>query len=102
MAIKRHACANHPDRDALGVCVVTRQPMCSECATLHEGVLHSRQALEAMRAARAKAQVGNSAALRLTALLLALPMSLGMWWFFKLNIDGLIHLLKYTPNPPAP
>lgn len=99
MALKRQACANHPDRDALGVCVVTRQPLCSECATLHEGVLHSRQALEAMREARAKAASGNGAAARwLLAALLALPMLLGLWAFFKWNLEAVIHLLKYTPH----
>ena len=99
MAIKRQACANHPDRDALGVCVVTRQPLCSECATLHEGVLHSRQALEAMRDERLRAAGGGAGARWLLVALLATPMLWGMWLFFKWNLEGLIQLLKYKPHP---
>lgn len=100
LALKRQACANHPDRDALGVCVATRQPLCSECATLHEGVLHSRQALEDLRQARTQAAAGDGVMLRwLLAAALALPMLAGMWLFFKWNLEGVIHLLQYTPHP---
>lgn len=99
MAIKRHACANHPDRDALGVCVETRVPLCSECATVHEGVLLSRKALEDRRLARTQAAKGGGSRW-LLAVLLALPLFAGMWLFLKVNIEGVIHLLSPTGAAP--
>jgi len=33
-----YRCANHPERDAIGICVKCRKYVCSECATKIEGV----------------------------------------------------------------
>jgi len=34
----RPQCAQHPDREAIGVCVVCRRPICAECSTPIEGI----------------------------------------------------------------
>lgn len=34
------ACANHPARDAIGVCVKCRTRVCAECSTKVDGINH--------------------------------------------------------------
>jgi hypothetical protein len=34
----RPQCAQHPDREAIGICVVCRRPICAECSTPIEGI----------------------------------------------------------------
>ncbi len=34
----RPLCAQHPDREALGICVMCRRPVCAECSTPIEGI----------------------------------------------------------------
>ncbi len=46
MAIKRDYCVNHPDRLAMGRCVITHRPICSECSTQYEGVNYSLEGLK--------------------------------------------------------
>lgn len=53
MALKKTTCINHPDRQAIGVCVITRKPICSECSTQYEGVNYSKEGLEILLARRA-------------------------------------------------
>jgi hypothetical protein len=57
MAIKRDFCINHPDRPAVGRCVITHVPICAECSTQYDGVNYSRQGLEILR--RRRAQPGS-------------------------------------------
>lgn len=52
MAIKRDYCMNHPDRPAIGRCVITRNPICAECSTTYDGVNYSREGLEILRRSR--------------------------------------------------
>jgi|GEM_PF-7126872 hypothetical protein len=58
MAIKRDFCINHPDRLAIGRCVVTHHPICTECSTQYDGVNYSREGLEIMRRSRNAAPQG--------------------------------------------
>ncbi len=53
MALKKTYCVNHSDRPAVGVCVITRQPVCEECTTRYEGVNYSRAGLAILKARRA-------------------------------------------------
>jgi hypothetical protein len=48
-------CSNHPQRAAIGVCVVTSVAICSECSTRYEGVNYSTEGLRLLRARRAAA-----------------------------------------------
>ena len=34
----RPQCFQHPDREALGICIVCRRPICAECSTPIEGI----------------------------------------------------------------
>ncbi len=34
----RPICFQHPDREAIGICVVCRRPICAECSTPIEGI----------------------------------------------------------------
>ncbi len=49
------ACANHADREALGVCVRCHKLVCAECVTRIDGINHCVGCLEAMSAARRSA-----------------------------------------------
>ena len=56
MAIEQRFCTNHPQRAAIGICVMTRKPICGECSTRYEGVNYSREGLELLRKQRAQTQ----------------------------------------------
>jgi hypothetical protein len=56
MPIEQRFCVNHPQRAAIGICVVTRKPICGECSTRYEGVNYSREGLELLRKQRAEKQ----------------------------------------------
>ena len=38
MTLQIAACPNHPQREAIGICVRCRRRVCSECATKVEGI----------------------------------------------------------------
>lgn len=52
MALKKTFCLNHPDRLAIGICVITGQAICEECSTRYEGVNYSREGLRILQARR--------------------------------------------------
>ena len=52
MAFKKTFCLNHPDRPAIGICVITGQAICEECSTRYEGVNYSRDGLRILQAQR--------------------------------------------------
>jgi len=52
MAIERRFCHHHPDRPAIGVCVVLGIPICAECSTRYEGVNYSREGLRILQERR--------------------------------------------------
>jgi hypothetical protein len=53
MAIRSAYCKYHPDRRAIGVCVVLKVPICAECSTRYEGVNYSKEGLRILRERRA-------------------------------------------------
>ena len=55
MAIQQRFCVNHPDRPAIGICVITQKAICGECSTRYEGVNYSREGLQILQQRRAKA-----------------------------------------------
>lgn len=55
MAIKKKTCVNHPERPAIGVCVITKRPICAECSTRYEGVNYSKEGLRILQQRRAAA-----------------------------------------------
>ncbi len=55
MAISQRKCSNHPDRMAIGVCVITGKAICAECSTRYEGVNNSKEGLLILQQRRAQA-----------------------------------------------
>jgi hypothetical protein len=67
MAIQQRFCVNHPQRPAIGICVITHQAICSECSTRYEGVNYSKDGLRLLHERRR----GASAARRRRLVVLA-------------------------------
>jgi hypothetical protein len=59
MALKKTFCLNHPDRPAIGICVMTGQAICEECSTRYEGVNYSREGLRILQAQRGAAHAAR-------------------------------------------
>ena len=53
MAISQRTCGAHPERLAIGVCVVTGKAICAECSTRYEGVNYSKDGLRILQERRA-------------------------------------------------
>ena len=78
--LARH-CAQHPDRQAIGVCVVTKKPICAECSTQYQGVNYSKQGLAQFLAGqKVKVGVKRGSPVLWTLLLLASPLMLYVTW----------------------
>lgn len=77
MSLVKH-CDRHPQRLAVGVCVVTRRAICRECSTQYQGVNYSKEGLEQLLAGQRRQQHRRGWLDRLLFILLlaALPLSL--------------------------
>ena len=64
MGIEARFCANHPQRPAIGVCVMTHLPMCGECSTRYEGVNYSKEGLRLLQEQRAAAKQSGTRGVR--------------------------------------
>ena len=94
MAITQRACTNHPDRQAIGVCVITGQAICAECSTRYEGVNYSREGLRILqerRAAGTQTTQGNRTA-ALIALLCSPLLLYMLYLFYRMSFVLLIDL----------
>lgn len=96
MAVEKKMCVNHPERPAQGICVMTRNPICSECSTRYEGVNYSREGLELLKQQRlAKSRDGAKRGLLKYCLWLAFPPSvLLMYAVYHRLFSGIIDLLQ--------
>jgi hypothetical protein len=56
MAIQKRFCVNHPQRAAIGICVITSAAICGECSTRYEGVNYSKEGLEILHRQRRTSQ----------------------------------------------
>jgi hypothetical protein len=96
LAIEKKTCANHPDRPAIGVCVITRKAICAECSTRYEGVNYSKEGLrilQARRASQAKRAGSKGGILAWGAALLS-PLFLFLLYAFYLWVSrGLANIL---------
>ena len=70
-------CERHPDRRAIGVCVVTRRAICSECSTQYRGVNYSKEGLAQLLAGRRTEQAQSRSPGLLLLLVVLAP--LGLW-----------------------
>ena len=83
MAIQKRHCTHHPERLAIGVCVITKEPICAECSTRYEGVNYSKEGLRILQARRAAKTQGRQRRLQ--------PMTL-----FAAVISPLLFFLLYA------
>jgi len=77
----QNTCVNHPQRKAVGVCVMTGKAICNECSTRYKGVNYSREGLEMLKARR-QAQPGAGGRVGLVVALLSSPLLLGALLLF--------------------
>lgn len=93
MAITRRTCSNHPDRPAIGLCVITRKAICAECSTRYEGVNYSREGLQILHERRAKEAAGGGSGFLAISAVLITPLLLAMYasyvFIFELLMDVL-------------
>jgi hypothetical protein len=95
MSAHAAACRNHPEREALGVCVACRARVCAECVTKVDGVNHCAACLAARAAAdtpvRARAggpARGGSRGAWVSALLLLGFATLLVWGLVEVALPG--------------
>lgn len=99
MSIKKRFCASHPDRAAIGVCVITQQPICAECSTRYEGVNYSKEGLRILIERRASQATAAKPARRGKALALvawlAVPVLMALLYeFYHLFFSQCIDLMQ--------
>lgn len=87
MAIARRNCTNHPERAAIGICVITQKPICGECATRIDGVNYSKEGLRILQERRNTSQAKSNWKARLFAfaLVIAVPFSAGVLYQFYVS-----------------
>jgi hypothetical protein len=96
MAIERRFCKNHPDRPAIGVCVITHEAICSECSTRYEGVNYSREGLRIVQERRRMGEKSRSRWLVSGALTALAPVLLWLvYWSFYLGVDLLMRTIHW-------
>jgi hypothetical protein len=71
MAIQKRFCVNHPQRPAIGICVITHVAICGECSTRYEGVNYSKEGLEILHKQRGTGQKKSGKFLPVLAWLLS-------------------------------
>ena len=84
-------CANHAQREAIGVCVRCRTRVCSECATKVDGINYCVACLAGLAVdsgARLAAAGGKPRLLELQAVLHVALLALLMWAFLALSLPG--------------
>lgn len=84
-------CSQHALREATGICVRCRAPMCGECITKIDGINHCRRCLELMVSSDAAAATPEAAARMPTWLALGVGSSLltGLtWWMLEVLMPG--------------
>jgi hypothetical protein len=99
MALKRQTCIHHPDRPAIGVCVLTRRPICGECSTRYEGVNYSREGLEILRRRRdeqARAAGGRQRWATTVAALCSPLLVYMLYLFYRMNCAFLIDIQRFA------
>ncbi|MEC7521232.1 MAG: B-box zinc finger protein [Myxococcota bacterium] len=87
------ACQNHPEREAIGICVECRARICSECVTKVDGINYCVACYAALaeRGARRRASEGRASSTwvaALAALGLLLVTTLLTWGLLEAALPG--------------
>ena len=99
MAISQRTCSHHPERMAIGICVITGKTICAECSTRYEGVNYSKEGLRILQERRASAgrQVaGRSSGWRVAAALAAPVFLYLLYLSYLLGLGFLCDLGQYA------
>jgi hypothetical protein len=91
----QRTCVNHPDRKAIGVCVMTGQAICNECSTRYEGVNYSKQGLAQLKAQRQNEVASNLSGWRIVGWLISPLLLAAMFGFFWYSFAILIDLQQW-------
>jgi hypothetical protein len=92
MALVQRFCKNHPDRPAIGVCVVTKHPICAECSTRQDGVNYSKEGLEILRRRRERESRGDGSSsatawgLAILTLIVCLPLLFAAFYLLGITL----------------
>ena len=84
-------CANHADREAMGICVRCRTLVCAECVTQVDGINHCVACLAAAAAARASAPAPTAKQARPgsgSLVLLTILLALALWGVLEATLPG--------------
>jgi hypothetical protein len=90
MQIEQRYCIHHPDRAAIGICVVTRQPICAECSTRYDGVNYSKEGLQILQEQRRAQEKGRGRGWARGVLVGLVPVMLLLIYGFYLVLVGAI------------
>jgi hypothetical protein len=98
MGIQRRYCHNHPERPALGICVITKQAICAECSTRYEGVNYSKEGLRILQERRKALESRKAGGATIWAVFLGLfsPLMLCLvYWSFSILVDLIMRLVHW-------
>ena len=90
MEIQQRYCVHHPDRPAIGICVVTKQAICGECSTRYEGVNYSKEGLRILQEQRRAQEKGVGRISGKAALAVLAPGLLLLVYFYYYALVGLL------------
>ena len=77
-----HSCFLHPERKAIGLCVLCRTPICSECSTRVDGINYCQSCLSTLRQPQGTKTLRPCRQFSLSNLLLILAGGLLIWGTF--------------------
>jgi hypothetical protein len=92
MAIQQRYCIHHPQRPAIGICVMTHKPICGECSTRYEGVNYSKEGLLLLQQQRAAA-AGQGHGGQMTVGFLAFFLTPGLLYLMYLSYAAMARIL---------
>ncbi|MHC4661162.1 MAG: hypothetical protein ACYS8W_05685 [Planctomycetota bacterium] len=83
--ISESSCANHPKRKGMGICVVCRKVICSECLTRIEGIIHCKDCLSGRLEKEKKTAFAGIAGRFFAVTLIVLGFLLSVWFFSSIG-----------------
>ena len=95
MSLPQRSCANHPDRRAIGVCVITQKAICAECSTRYEGVNYSKEGLAILQEQRAAQVARRATGGQLAAAVWVLAVPLALWAVWVFWVRGTTMLMRW-------
>lgn len=99
MALKKQMCKSHPDRPAIGICTITKVPICAECSTRYEGVNYSKEGLKILQSQRTqkhKVEAGGTWIVGAVVIMVSPAFLYFIYYFFLLSSQWMIDILQQT------